>query len=161
MSPEEALVQKIEYAFNGVDCLGGTTMADCIVADGYGSDVSKLTALGKEENRDWHKIKDEWIELFDSVFCFANDIGARFLIAPYMIWIISNGRRSSSCTMQFVIGYLNGIDTNLGFYEMLSNDQRAAIRDFLSYVNNQMKSHYASPEIVSACNKWKMRLTNR
>jgi hypothetical protein len=152
---QQYLIDKIGYAFKDVNCFGGSTIADCIIADGYGDQDAINEAKGKEENRDWHSIPDQWIEKYDSVFCFANDIGARFLLPAYMIWTIKNASTAKTCTVDFTIYYLDRIGADKAFAELLSNDQKAAIRDFLSFMKNQLMTHCDTTAVESALSKWK------
>ncbi len=149
------IIDKIVYAFSDVNCLGGTTMADCIIADGYGDQAAISEAKGKDESRNWQAIPDEWIERYDSVFCFANDIGARFLLPAYMIWTIKNARKSDACTAEFLLYFLGRVDKSKSFADILTNDQKGAVRDFLSYMKNQMTVHCDANAAEIALNKWK------
>ena len=130
-------------------------MADCIIADGYGHPSAINEAKGKEESRDWHAISDKYIERYDNVFCFANDIGARFLLPAYMIWIIKNASTSETCTTDFVLYFLDRVDKGKSFADLLTNDQKGAVRDFLSLMKNQMIMHCDSKAAESALKKWK------
>ena len=155
MTPDEAIIEKIEHAFKGVTAIGGASIADCIIAHGYGCPESIKEAVGKEERRDWHKIKDEWIEEYANVFCFANDIGAKFLLAPYMIWVVRNAKSSNSCSIDFTIYNLDSIDKKESFAALLTDNQKGAIRDFLSFMRNQRKNHCDLAAVNSALEKWK------
>jgi hypothetical protein len=155
MSPYDALVAKINYAFQNVENIYGTTLSDCIIADGYGDDESRKDAMGKDERRKWKNIRDEWIEKYDSVFCFADSCGAKFLVAPYMIWAAKNARAAKSCTSDFLIYFLDRIESNQLFLDSLDNDQKGAIRAFLYFMKNQMNGYCDEVAIISALDKWK------
>ena len=155
MKPDEAIIEKIEHAFVGVTAVGGASLADCIIANGYESPESIREAMGKGERADWHRIRDEWIEKYVYVFCFANDIGAKFLLAPYMIWAVRNAGHSDSSSIDFTIYYLDRVDQEASIVSLLTDNQKGAIRDFLAYMHNQRRKHCDQDAVRRAREKWK------
>ena len=61
---ENIVIKKIRNAF-GKDCYnnGELTLAECIVADDYGSEASIKESIGKDKRQPWYDISQEWIRL--------------------------------------------------------------------------------------------------
>ena len=82
----EKLVEQIEHAFAGVQCLNEPYVLLCGEAmDDYLSEEVLNVLATREERHDWHAIPDDLLSACSIALCFVGPEAYRFLIPRFMI----------------------------------------------------------------------------
>lgn len=128
---QKKLVEQIEQAFAGVQCLNEPYVLLCGEAmDDYLSEEVLNVLATREERHDWHAIPDDLLSACSTALCFVGPEAYRFLIPRFMIG-----------AMHDVVEIYPGISykkkDNLVEYcrqqkSLLNDAQRQCLSDFLS-----------------------------
>ncbi len=128
---QEKLVEQIEHAFAGVQCLNEPYVLLCGEAmDDYLSEEVLNVLATREERHDWHAIPDDLLSACSIALCFVGPEAYRFLIPRFMIG-----------ALHYVVEIYPGIsykekDKLVEYVRMqqslLNDAQRQCLSDFLS-----------------------------
>lgn len=126
---QEAVESQIRAAFKGVTREGGISWSETEAIDMYETEEQQAAARARDTERCWEDLIDDpkWDEgLGVGGFCFLDEIGYRYYIAPAMIRSTHNGG------VQWGSFALERPQT--GYEEVISHKQGAAIVRFLKFM---------------------------
>lgn len=128
---QEKLVEQIEHAFAGAQCLNAPYVLLCGEAmDDYLSEEVLNELAAREERHDWHSIPDDMLHACSIALCFVGPEAYRFLIPRFMIG-----------ALHYVVEIYPGISKKdrVGLVDyvrrqqsLLNDAQRQCLSDFLS-----------------------------
>lgn len=160
MAEQEASVEdSIRAAFSEVTRSEGTSWGDAEVADNLNLTDEEAEAIrASDRDSNWQELVDDlsW-EFSSATFCFLDEVGFRYYLAPSMIRCLRAGEDNGilfhvylpAHEIRTVLAW-NGqelapiqIDNEfeperlmrLGFFESLNNEQRRAVRQFVEYMS--------------------------
>lgn len=126
---QEKLVEQIEQAFAGVQCLNEPYVLLCGEAmDDYLSEEVLDVLAPREERHDWHAIPDDMLHACSTACCFVGPEAYRFLIPRFMIG-----------DLHYVVEIYPGVSYKSDLVDyvrqkqsLLNEAQRQCLSDFLS-----------------------------
>ena len=128
---QEKLVEQIEQAFAGVQCLNEPYVLLCGEAmDDYLSEEVLNVLAAREERHDWHSIPDDMLHACSIALCFVGSEAYRFLIPRFMIgalhYVVEIYPGISYKERDGLVDYVRQQQS------LLNDAQRQCLSDFLS-----------------------------
>ena len=128
-----AIVGRIQVAFNGVVLGNGMTIHEADLEGVFESELSRRIAREKDVERNWSDVPDwKCSALFSALYAFDAE-GWKFYLPAYMCWALRNWRRTNSPTMEWLIGSLTQRNGFANHFSTLTFDQSNAVLSFLQF----------------------------
>ncbi|MFO0889825.1 MAG: DUF6714 family protein [Isosphaeraceae bacterium] len=155
----EALVARIERAFEGVELGDGVSLHETAVIDDYGTLEERRAAREPDEKLDWRKLIDDpdlprYFGLGYSGLCYLDAPGVRFHLPACMIRVL---RDMSSAEVPFDLDFSllcllsETKDGEHNRLSILDEPQRRCVFDFLLYVRESLGYEDPTLEQAIAC----------
>lgn len=144
---QKKLVEQIELAFAGVQCLNEPYVMLCGEAmDDYLSEEVLNVLAAREERHDWHSISDDMLHACSTALCFVGPEAYRFLIPRYMI-----GALHGVVEIYPGMSYKDNLEEYIRRKKSLLNEaQQQCLSDFLSLqnVDEEMGEYYGRNQFL-------------
>lgn len=139
LTTQQALIDEITSAFEGVERGNGVTLHEATVIDSYGSLEERAKARLQDTEKRWQDVPKQDIANVDAVLSFLDDEGFHYYIPAYVVWYlknIDNAAIRSSNTFDSVVFHLtyNVEEGRESRFERLTKEQKRAIAHFLTFV---------------------------
>ncbi len=136
----ESVRRAIADAFADVDRTGGASLRDAYRADAYGHESDHDW---DDRDQHWSEIPDDVLEYFGNactVFLWGNSITYRYYLPAYMRWALQGPSDDAlyAITMER-IAETDG--TTVRPHDVLTSEQRAAVRAFVWFLARYYPSH--------------------
>jgi len=151
----QQLLRLIDRAFDGVTLGDGVSLHESKVIDGYGSSEERLAARGPDEKTDWHRLIDDpdltrYFGIGYGGLCFLDAAGVRFHLPACMYRAVrdkldddvsSRSGGDGVCDMfeSMFLLLTDQDEYNLSRYTLLSNEQRACVRECLVFFRTELQ----------------------
>lgn len=151
MPPDKTkLISEIKEAFKNVLLDDGIGLSEADAIDDYRDETFKAACRAKDEKLDWSTIPSSELNEYYTSLSFFDAKGMRFHLPAFMISDINEEYRFG---MTFVLTHLS--DYSKSQFELLSEEQRKAIRAFLKYLSEHPDYEFEKPDIKNAIeNYW-------
>ncbi|MCW3095898.1 MAG: hypothetical protein JWL77_1516 [Chthonomonadaceae bacterium] len=135
-----ALIAQIRMAFAGVTRMGGVSLHEADVIDGYGSPQQRNAARKLDTDRVWWEVPDADIERYHWILSFLDATGFRYYIPAYMTWTLAHYEHSESDSGDKTIYALDcgerRNDHKLQYFKLFSREQSEAVCAFLRFMED-------------------------
>ncbi len=144
------LISTINTAFENVTLGNGVGLSEADAIDSYQDLQTRAAYREKDEKLDWKKIPSSSLNEYNSSLSFFDAEGMRFHLPAFLL---ADLNEEYNFGMTFALTHLS--DYRKSQFELLSPDQRKAIKLFLEYLLNDEAFDYEAPQIKSAIeNYW-------
>ncbi|MBX2868390.1 MAG: hypothetical protein KTR18_06920 [Acidiferrobacterales bacterium] len=141
--------ETIEVAFDRVELGEGIGLWQAQAIDDYASKEDILKARLRDEKTDWRKLKGKELIRCHSSLSFFDADGMRFHLPAFML---SEEFRENMDGLLFHLTHLN--DYVRSMYTSLSISQRAAVRKYLLWCQNQEEYEFEKDMIEKSLNEY-------
>ena len=138
----------IEAAFAGVTLGTGVGLQEAQGLDDYADAETCAAYRAKDEKDDWHRLPTEALNHCHSSLSFFDAEGMRFHLPAYLL---ADLRGDYGSGMAFCLTQSHDFD---GYFGLLSEAQRRAVRAFLLHIADDPEYQFDHPHIVRALNEY-------
>jgi outer membrane protein assembly factor BamB len=135
-----ALIAQIRTAFASVTRLGGVSLHEADVIDGYGSPQQRNAARKLDTDRVWWEVPDADIERYYWILPLLDATGFRYYIPAYMTRALAHYEHSESVSDDMTIYALDcgegRNDQRLHYFKLFSREQSEAVCAFLRFMED-------------------------
>jgi len=143
----DAIVALIREAFRGVQLGEGLSIGEADIIDRYAQDEDMHHARSLEIVDAWESIPEELLEE-RAVLAYMDAEGFRYCIPAYMIWALLNWEKNAAVTIRgTAYALLDPPDRN-GLVNLLTDEQKEAIVQFLRYCADERVGINVHPNLV-------------
>ena len=148
---EDDLCKLIHEAFAGVKLENGVGLRQAQGLDDYEGEQTCALYRADDEKQDWSRIPVDELNRCNSSLSFFDAQGMRFHLPAYLI---ADLRGLYNFGMAFSLTHLS--DHRKSQFELLSPEQRKAVRAFLLHILNDPGYQFERPQIHKALNEYWM-----
>lgn len=134
------LIGQIRAAFASVTRLGGVSLHEADVIDGYGSPQQRNAARKLDTDRVWWEVPETDIERYHWILPFLDATGFRYYVPAYMTWALAHYEYSESVSGDMTIYALDcgegRNDQRLQYFQLFSREQSEAVCAFLRFMED-------------------------
>lgn len=141
----QAICQKIRAAFAGVQLGGGVGLKQAQGLDDYEDEETCAAWRADDEKEDWSRITSHRLNCCNSSLSFLDAEGMRFHLPAYLM---ADLKGEYGFGMDFTLTHLS--DHCIKQFELLSAEQRVAVRDYLEFIRNDPDYQFGRSDIDRA-----------
>lgn len=143
-TPLEKVEDAIRLAFQGVRLDDGLGLREANCLDDCSSVKVQAACREQDEKEDWSRIDSDDLEDNDVAFSFFDEKGMRFHLPAFLIADLKSVHDQG-----YIASRLSRADSR---FQLLNQEQRAAVRGFLTYLLSRAERPYMVDQINDALN---------